>query len=304
MANDEISKQFEVTRASGRFSVSPISDLVRISVLCIRFTGLFLALAFTQRNSPKVPPPIWTEGCKIHSYEVDSTGAVSLEMICRYFQEAAWNHAEALGVGFERLASEQKLWVLSRLLIQIERLPVWGETIEVQTWPRAVEGPFAMRDFQIFDSAGRKLVAGTSAWLVLAVSSRRPQRVDKLLTHLPDTAGRRSTPRSPEKLPDETHAGHTDTARCEIDVRHSDLDVNNHVNNSRYLGWLLDTYPAEFHRKSQVHSCEVNYLGETGAGDRLLIESRSAENGIFTHRIGNKTGEVVCRARVAWSMIK
>ena len=254
------------------------------------------------------PPAIWIENFKVHSYEVDFKGLASLEMVCRYFQEAAWNHAEALGLGFQRLAAEQKLWVLSRLLIEIERFPRWGETIQVQTWPRAVEGPFAMRDFEFFDSAERRLVAGTSAWLVLAAANRRPQRVDKMLVNIPDTAGRRATGRSPEKLSDQEQqpgaaSAAAEIARCEMDVRHSDLDVNDHVNNSRYLGWLLDSYPAGFHRQHQVRSCEVNYLGETGAGDKLLIESSPAENSFHHHQITNPAGEIVCRARLEWSVI-
>lgn len=252
-----------------------------------------------------VTPPIWKETFKIHSYEVDFKRTATLEMICRYFQEAAWNHAEALGVGFEQLAAQQQLWVLSRLFISVYRYPLWRETIDVQTWPRAIEGPFAMRDFEIFDSSQDRIVAGTSGWLVLALASRRPQRVDKLLSHIPDASSRRATGRSPEKLPEERgNEGQNQTDRREIHVHHSDLDVNDHVNNSRYLGWLLDSYTAEFHRQNQVSSCEVNYSAETTRGHKLLIESHSTGDGIYTHRISNQAGAVACRARLAWQPVR
>jgi acyl-ACP thioesterase len=136
--------------------------------------------------------------------------------------------------------------------------------------------------------------------LVLAASSRRPQRVDKLVAAIPHQPQRRATGRSPEKLLPASGVTRPETATCEIDVRHSDLDVNNHANNSRYLGWLLDSYPSEFHHKNQVCSCEVNYLGETADGDKLLVQSQPDGQGLFTHEIANKAGTTVCRARLSW----
>src|SRR5438552_4392062 len=35
---------------------------------------------------------VWIETFRAHSYEVDLKKAVTLESLCRHFQEAAWNH--------------------------------------------------------------------------------------------------------------------------------------------------------------------------------------------------------------------
>jgi hypothetical protein len=74
----------------------------------------------------------WTEQFKIHSFEVDCSGVGTVESVCRHFQEAAWNHAEHLGVGYERLRKENRIWVLSRMVLKFERSLRWGETITVQ----------------------------------------------------------------------------------------------------------------------------------------------------------------------------
>ncbi len=247
-------------------------------------------------------PPIWTEEFKVHSYEVDFKRAATLETLCRFFQEAAWNHAEALGVGYERLASDKKLWVLSRFLLEVGRHPLWGERIQVQTWPRPVEGPFALRDFEFFDSAHKRLLTGSSAWLVLDSNTRKPQRVDKFLAGIPAVSERRASARSPAKLSGAD--GSAQITRRTIDVRHSDLDVNNHVNNARYIGWLLDSYSAEFHRDHEVRSCEVNYLGETGAGNVLAIGTHPVSEETFEHSILGSRGSEVCRARLSWAPIQ
>ena len=68
----------------------------------------------------ETPPRIWAETFKVHSYEVDFTQRATLTTLCHYFQEAAWNHAELLGVGYSQLQTERRLWVLSRLLIELK----------------------------------------------------------------------------------------------------------------------------------------------------------------------------------------
>ena len=45
------------------------------------------------------------------------------------FLEAAWNHAEELGVGFHALGQHGRFWVLSRLRFEAERYPEWGSAV-------------------------------------------------------------------------------------------------------------------------------------------------------------------------------
>lgn len=50
--------------------------------------------------------PVWTRRLKVCSHDVDFTRRATSVSVCRYFLDAAWNHAEALGVGFDHLASQ------------------------------------------------------------------------------------------------------------------------------------------------------------------------------------------------------
>ena len=190
-------------------------------------------------------PSVWVEEFKLHSFQVDFRKLASLETLCRLFQEAAWNHADALGLGFEQLQQQQKIWVLSRLLVKVHQYPQWGEIIRIHTWPRPIDGAFAMRDFQMLNSQGEVLVSGSSAWLILDALSRKPQRPGKLLSAFSTDPNHRATDRDPEKIAE----AETLEPGIEFLVRYSDIDVNGHVNNARYVGWLLDSYPIEFHRQ-------------------------------------------------------
>jgi len=242
-------------------------------------------------------PVVWRGDFRVHSYEVDFRKSATLECLCRYFQEAAWNHAEELGVGYQRLQAENRIWVLSRLLVKVTRYPCWAETVRVHTWPRAAKSVFAMRDFEMFDSSGARTVAGASAWLLVDTTTKKPQRVDKLISEIQKSfPDRRALEREPQKLTGcQTHA-----AAADVTVRYSDIDVNGHVNNSRYIGWLMDAHSMDLHRSQTIKSLEVNFLGETVAGDRLSIRSKEATPGEYWHSMVKADGAEVCRGRVEW----
>jgi acyl-ACP thioesterase len=90
---------------------------------------------------------IWRERLQIHSYDVDFHKRATVEAISRTFLEAAWNHAEQLGFGYARLATQNQLWVLARLAIQVDLYPQWGQTIEVITWPRGTSSVPSSNEF-------------------------------------------------------------------------------------------------------------------------------------------------------------
>jgi medium-chain acyl-[acyl-carrier-protein] hydrolase len=256
-----------------------------------------------QRSA--VAPPIWSERFRIKSYDVDFRRRASLESLCRYFLEAAWNHAEALGAGFAELASRNRLWVLSRLLVEVKEYPRWTEPVHLRTWARPAQSLFAMRDFEFQDSSGRPFAGGSSAWLVLDEKRRRPQRLDELLLKV-GTAQAHGASRDPQKLnrdpgPDSLipARGHPE-AEINFQARYSDEDLNGHVNSVRYVRWLLDAYPLEWHKEYLADAVELNFLGECKTGDRLKLVTKSRSPGQFCHEIFKIEGQEVLRGMLSW----
>ena len=251
----------------------------------------------TRPTSEDFRDGIWREEFRPHSYEVDFQKRATLETVARRFQEAAWNHAETLGVGYERLQQENKIWVLARLLIQVTRVPSWGEATILETWPRVGTSALALRDFAILNANRQTCVAGSSAWLILDRVTRKPQRLDKWIATVKQFADRRALERDPEKI----GPGDAAAAALELTARYSDLDVNGHVNNARYLSWILDSYSIDFHRHHAARSIELNFLAETRGGDSLSVLSKSkAENEYWHGIVKRPAGGEVCRAKLSW----
>jgi acyl-ACP thioesterase len=102
---------------------------------------------------------IWTESHRICSYEVDITRRLTMESILRNFQEAAWNHAEHLQLGYSHLRGNNQAWVLSRMTVRVQTYPHWDQAVTIRTWPRGSQSLFALRDFEMLDKNGRQLLA-------------------------------------------------------------------------------------------------------------------------------------------------
>jgi medium-chain acyl-[acyl-carrier-protein] hydrolase len=247
--------------------------------------------------TPVTESPLWTEQLKIRSYDVDFTRRATTATLCRYFIDAAWNHAEALSVGFQDLARQDKFWVLARLLLEVQASPSWGSAVTLRTWPRMVKSVFAMRDFEIVDEAGARAAAGSSAWLVLGATSKRPQRLQKVLPGLAGLGDQAALARDPEKL---AELDGWDQA-FSVAVMYTDIDVNRHVTSSRYIGWILDAYPLEYHQDHDLRRLEINYLGETIGGEVLTIRTRETGAGVWCHSLCKAGGDEVCRARLEWT---
>jgi acyl-ACP thioesterase len=255
-----------------------------------------LNLEDSQSAASESGTGIWRNRLQIHSYDVDFRKLATPEALCRIFLEAAWNHAERLGFGYSTLAAQKQLWVLSRLLVQIDVYPGWGDTVELKTWPRGVNGAFAMRDFEIGTLDGQLLAAGVSGWLVLDAAAHRPQRVDKLLFRIPSLETPPALPREPKRLVKPENG----TTKLNTKVCYSDIDVNGHVNSARYIGWLLDSYPAVFHERHLLHSLELNYVGESHWADTLSVWSAERGPMEFAHSIVKSDLTEVCRAELGW----
>lgn len=92
---------------------------------------------------------VWSDTHQINSFEVDPFQRATIQTLCKRMQEAAWNHADALSLGYVQMRKRGLVWVLCRLKVAIRDFPIWGETIRVRTWPTGVHRLFALREFQI-----------------------------------------------------------------------------------------------------------------------------------------------------------
>lgn len=226
----------------------------------------------------------------VKSFHVDYKQQLKLSALFSFMQEAAYQHAEMLGVGFSHLNRNNHFWVLSRVLINVERYPKWNETIHIETWPRGFKQLFGMRDFKITDKDGQVVATATTAWLVLDSVSRRPVRANEVMKHLPDNENRQALDVFPDKLP--FVKGENNFTRI-FRADYSSIDQNGHVNNTKYIDWITDVFEKNQHDQMQIKSLQVNFNAELHWNDQLELVFETKDKGhLFVGKVKGKERNV------------
>ena len=68
------------------------------------------------------------------------------------------------------------------------------------------------------------------------------------------------------------------TQKDRVVVKNSNIDCNNHTNNTEYIRLLLDSYPMEHLRTRRIKSIEVNYINQSRLGEELVISVAAEDN--------------------------
>jgi fatty acyl-ACP thioesterase B len=151
------------------------------------------------------------------------------------------------GFGATRQMSLRKLiWVVTRINIQVDKYSRWGDVVEIDTWVASSGKNGMRRDWIIRDRSTKNMIArATSNWVMMNRETRRlskipeevrqevlPFYLDRSIIAADADAGGRKI----EKLTDST----AEHIRSGLAPRWSDMDVNQHVNNVKYIGWILE----------------------------------------------------------------
>ena len=212
----------------------------------------------------------WRDRYVVQSDDVDPHGNLSLVAQLCLLQETAWRHAESLGFGYSDISKSRLLWVVTRFLLEMSKTPKWGESLEIETWARWPDGIYAYRDFVIYNEGQEEIGRASSSWLILDETTRRPQKIE-MLGPVTDVSLRESNGLEASKI----ELDQSFTPLHEYQVRWSDLDMNRHVNNTKYAQWIMDSLPAEWHAHHRVRRYLVNFLAEMHLGDTVKIAEKT-----------------------------
>jgi medium-chain acyl-[acyl-carrier-protein] hydrolase len=111
-------------------------------------------------------------------------------------------------------------------------------------------------------------VSATSAWLMLNLETRKPQRMTLMKDKFPDPYNRSALDVRLEKLPQ--HSIHSSDYAVNT-VPYSAIDINGHVNNTLYIQWIIDSFPFDYILNHEVYDIEINYLHEAKANQQYYV---------------------------------
>ena len=219
--------------------------------------------------------PIYTQEFHINDAASDRFGRLKPSMLLYYIQEVAGVHGSALGASYEVLAERNLFWAILRTRVQITRLPRNGETVRLETWPLPTTRVAYPRSVVAYDEAGQEVFRAISLWVLMDSNTRTMVLPGKSGIAVTGTlqGGELAVPTS--ILPK------TYENRCSRTVRFTDLDVNGHMNNTRYFDWIFDVLPSDFHRDHTMKELTICYLSEAREGQTLDMNWDVLEGNLF-----------------------
>uniref|UniRef100_A0A0D9V1C2 Acyl-[acyl-carrier-protein] hydrolase n=1 Tax=Leersia perrieri TaxID=77586 RepID=A0A0D9V1C2_9ORYZ len=185
----------------------------------------------------------------VRSYEVGADRTATLETLLSLLQETALNHvwmSGLLGDGFgatHGMIRNNLIWVVSRMHVQVDHYPIWGEVLEIDTWVGST--------WVMMNKATRRLSKmpeevrdEISPWFIdrHAIEEEATDKIIKL----------------------DRNATYVDS---DLKPKRSDLDMNHHVNNVKYVRWMLETLPDQFLQQHHLSSIILEYRKECGSSD-------------------------------------
>ena len=219
---------------------------------------------------------LYEEKWKIRITEVDLYRRLKLSSLFARLQETSVTHTEMLGIHREQTLNQGLLWVVAQQSARIIRIPRYDETVLLRTWPGKTMHLFFPRYWQLLDLQGSILLDARAFWALMNQSTRRIAFPEKYGIHIEGTDDRAST-----ALPKRLKAEQV-PEKAFFTVPFSYLDLNGHMNNTRYFDLAADFLPEEYLNKD-VCGISTEYIGEAKYKDTLTLRYGllSEDNGFY-----------------------
>lgn len=217
-----------------------------------------------------VPEPLYKNEYIIGYRDVDFNKKLRLSALFGYFQDTSSMNIDKLGIGVDALSEKYSVaWVLTKMLVTINRTPTWNEKITIETWPHPPKKFEFERDFRARDAQGNVIATAISSWVLLDIKTREIRKSEVISSDYPPFSfiEERAIDSRLRKL---KPFGQPEAVYKKI-IGYSDTDFNGHINNAKYIDYIMDCFPIEDHKKHTVRSMEVNYIKEVFPGDALML---------------------------------
>lgn len=212
----------------------------------------------------------YREDIRLLTKDCDLTGHWRPSAILEAMQETAGTHSQLIGVGRNALLQKGVVWVLTRVEVVMDRYPKIGDTVSIETFPMPVRRCFFPRYFVFRDEHGAEFGRAGTLWVLLDVATRKMAKPDICAALMPDN----SDLLAPLGLPATVmEVSGTLDVSTHFPV-YTDLDVNGHVNNTKYMDWCCNALGVDAMTSHCLTQFDVNYDLEIRPGQDIRCEMR------------------------------
>ena len=209
--------------------------------------------------------PLFCYNRRLTLSQCDRYGRLKHSELLVLLSDAATEDYNRRGLPYGVLAESGVVFLASKIAIRFFADIKGDSIITIKTWESSISGARFNRFYEIDDEDGNALAQAKAVWLAVNPNTRKILRPSAYpypeLINLCDKevdcmeCGKVKLPENPIDL------GSRKTL-------FNDIDVNGHVNNTRYIAFAEDCLPSKFETQ-YISDIRINFVNEAKLGDTM-----------------------------------
>ena len=238
---------------------------------------------------------------ELRYFEMNKLGLASPTTMLALLEETAADHCYSINHSLYDLISNNIGWVLVSGAFQMDRYPNYKEKITIRTWLSSYSLIKGYRENIIFDEQQNIIGRAKGLWLFFDVEKRKPfpiyEDIKQKWSYNSEVSFNRDI-----KLKIPPLIADSDIPFETFKVNRFDTDMNKHVNNIRYLQWVIESIPEHIVDNYFLHEIDGRFIAEAKYGDVIIsLTKEDGNENSFIHTIKIKGSDKVCAtAKSVW----
>ena len=227
----------------------------------------------------------------------DMNGHIKLPDVILLSLQVSGMQSIELGVSDKTILEEHNLvWIITDYDIEVVRLPRFAEEITIETEALSYNRLFCYRRFTIYDEAGQEIIRMLATFVLMDRDSRKVRAVEPEIVAPYQSDFDKKLIRGPK------YANLEEPVSKDYHVRFYDLDMNGHVNNSKYLDWIFEVMGADFLTQYIPKKINLKYVKEVRPGG--VVTSAVERTGLESKHEITSDGATNAQAIITWQEMK
>jgi len=237
---------------------------------------------------------------ELRYFEMNKFGEAASTTILTLLEETAADHCYSINHSLYDLEKQNIGWVLVSGIVTMDRYPGYKEKIIIRTWLSDYSMIKGIRENIIYDEKRNIIGKAKGLWVFFNIKRRRPIQIFDTIkerwSYCIDESINHDISKKIKPIDSAIHIK-------EFKVNRFDVDNNQHVNNIRYLQWLIESISEEITDNFHLHSIDGRFIAEAQYGDTILsFTERDIIDNSYIHTIKTQKNNKVCAtAKTFWT---
>ncbi|MFA5971054.1 MAG: acyl-ACP thioesterase domain-containing protein [Lentimicrobiaceae bacterium] len=240
---------------------------------------------------------------ELRYFEMNNFGMASPTTMLMLLEETAADHCYSINYSLYDLVKQNVGWVLRSGFMQMERYPGYKEKIIIRTWLSNYSAIRGIRENIIYDEQYNIIGRAKGLWVFFDIFKRRPV---KIIDEIKAKWSIYNEESINQDITKKIEAIDSAFFMKKFKVNRFDTDMNKHVNNIRYLQWVMESIPKEIVDDYHLYSIDGRFIAEAQYDDTIIsLTEKDMNDNSFVHTIKIRDSQKVCAtAKTVWKKLE